>query len=116
MLLRLMPVIGDKWLTWGMLALGAGALNACVVGIENRPSRQQIAQGPPPPPLERPSAMGLVTSSRFGMTLPMQATAEPPANRRGDQVQMAGYYHWDGVRYVWVDERVESRDFPFRRK
>lgn len=59
---------------------------ACVTGRESRPTRAEAAAGPP---------------ARHEET--------PPKNVPPDQIWVAGYWRWDGVRYVWIPGHLEKR-------
>ncbi len=80
-------------------------LPSCVVGTEQRPSRVE-AQTPPPPPAEQRSAGELVAD------VPPTPN-EPPrgAAPSADAAWVPGYWHWDGVRYVWIAGHWE-REHP----
>jgi hypothetical protein len=92
-----------------MLVLGAlPALNACVLGAESRASRLDVATGPAAAPDREGSAAGAIGQRSHPA---WRTETSAPSERR--PLRLAGYAHWDGVRYVWV-ESVEAPDPTFR--
>jgi hypothetical protein len=57
---------------------------ACVTGRESRPTQPESAQAPAPRP----------------------ELAHPDTP---DKEWVAGYWRWDGVRYVWIPGRLEPK-------
>lgn len=84
------------------LLVGFG-LTACVVGAERRPSRVE-SQTTPPPPAERRSAADPLAGAQ--PPPPEPPPGDPPS---ADAVWVSGYWHWDGVRHVWIAGRWEER-------
>src|SRR5688572_8071750 len=91
------------WRVAGLSLFAAG----CVATAESRPSLQQAALGPPPPPDRAPTAMGTLARSPASRST-FDDGAEP-APRPPDQLWVRGYWHWDEVRYVWVPGRFEPK-------
>jgi hypothetical protein len=61
-------------------------LGGCVATVEERPGRVVYVSGPPP-----------------------RALAEPrPAAAAPGMVWVEGYWHWNGVQYVWIPGRWEN--------
>jgi hypothetical protein len=61
-------------------------LGGCVATVEERPGRIVYVSGPPP-----------------------QSLAEPrPAPSEQGMVWVEGYWHWNGVQYVWIPGRWEK--------
>jgi hypothetical protein len=58
----------------------------CVATVEERPARAVYVLGPPPAPLAEPRA----------------APAAP------GMVWVEGYWHWNGVQYVWIPGHWDS--------
>ena len=59
---------------------------ACVATVEERPPRVAYVAGPPPPPLSE-----------------VQGAAPAPGMSWAE-----GYWHWNGVQYVWIPGHWES--------
>ncbi|HEY2406970.1 MAG TPA: YXWGXW repeat-containing protein [Polyangiaceae bacterium] len=72
-------------------ALLLGQLAACVVGRQARPSQAEAARGV--------EASSLAAPPRVVAGAQMPSELAP--SERSDAKWVAGYYHWDGVRYVW---------------
>jgi len=75
-----------------MLALSLLGLTACVIGRASRPTSSESAQGP-----SAPFVMG-------GPVVPHtapEAENDSPSPAEPGKVWAPGYWHWDGVRYVW---------------
>ncbi|HEY4156758.1 MAG TPA: hypothetical protein VGM29_01630 [Polyangiaceae bacterium] len=72
-------------------ALLLAQLAACVVGRQAHPSQAEAARGVEASSLAAPPRV--VAGTRTPSEL------VPP--ERSDAEWIAGYYHWDGVRYVW---------------
>jgi hypothetical protein len=83
-----------------LVALGP-LLAGCVLGSASRPSRADTQVDLPPPAAEG-GASELLLPSRG--QLPTDA---PQAGRLEAGVWVDGYWHWDGVRQVWVPGRWE---------
>jgi hypothetical protein len=83
-----------------LLALTAG----CVIGRPARPSQSESAQGPSSPPVT-----GSPIVPQNGAS-PEDEDA-PPAKAKPDAIWVHGYWHWDGVRYVWTRGRWEDASF-----
>jgi hypothetical protein len=58
----------------------------CVATVEDRPMRPIYVLGPPPPPLA-------------------EARAAPASS---GMVWVGGYWHWNGVQYVWIPGHWDS--------
>jgi len=82
-----------------LFAVWLTALSGCVIGRSARPSLQESAQGP----LSAP-----VTGSPIVPQSTPQDGDEPPANAKPGATWVRGYWHWDGVRYVWQRGRWQS--------
>ena len=82
------------------------SLSDCVLGTAARPSQGEARNGPPPPPDRPATAASAVARSPAAL-----ASAEPEAaiDPTGKRVWVRGYWHWDGVRYVWEPGRWEAR-------
>lgn len=80
----------------GSLLLVIALVPACVAGAEQRPSRGETQTPPPEPRQERTAGELLVNAP--------PPPHEPPrgAPPFADAAWVPGYWHWDGVRYVWV--------------
>jgi len=77
------------------------ALAGCVAAAEQRPKSSEAAAGAPPPDGERSAGQVLA-----------QTPVAPPDEPFGpapdaEHVWVRGYWHWDGVRYVWRPGRWE---------
>ncbi|HKO49885.1 MAG TPA: YXWGXW repeat-containing protein [Polyangiaceae bacterium] len=80
-------------------AVGLIALSGCVIGRPALPSINESAQGPLTAP---------VTGSPV---VPHSAPAdgdEAPEKPKPDATWVRGYWHWDGVRYVWQRGRWQD--------
>jgi hypothetical protein len=64
----------------------ASSLASCVATVEERPARVLYVAGPPPAPLA-------------------ETESAPPAP---GMVWVEGYWHWNGVQYVWIPGHWES--------
>jgi hypothetical protein len=75
------------------------ALTACVVNRSARPTQADSAHG--------------VEASSLAAPPQVVASAGAPVElippERKDAEWVAGYWHWDGVRYVWQGGRYEPR-------
>ena len=71
------------------LALSA---SACVIGRSARPSLNEAAQGP--------LAAPVTGSPVMPQSAPENGDA-PPGQGRPGATWISGYWHWDGIRYVW---------------
>jgi hypothetical protein len=67
-------------------------LSGCVIGRSTRPSVTESAQGPLAPPV--------TGSPVVPQTSPEDGDAPPDPPKPG-ATWVRGYWHWDGVRYVW---------------
>jgi hypothetical protein len=65
---------------------------SCVIGRPTLPSRTESAQGPLAPP---------VTGAPVVPTTLAGPGGTPPDKGKPGAVWVDGYWHWDGVRYVW---------------
>jgi YXWGXW repeat-containing protein len=88
--LRPMPGARRLHPLWRALLPCLGALPGCVVGVQAPPTQAEASAGPPAPPPETPAAAPDVGT--------------PPAARRW----VDGYWHYDGVRYVWIAGRWQD--------
>jgi hypothetical protein len=70
------------------------ALSSCVIGRAERPSQLEAAQGPSAAPVTGSPIVPQVTPDNSEAPSP----AKPPTP---GSVWVHGYWHWDGVRYVW---------------
>jgi hypothetical protein len=66
---------------------------ACVIGRPARPSLDESAQGP--------SAAPVTGSPVVPQTGPDTNEAPPGPPAKPGSVWVRGYWHWDGVSYVW---------------
>ena len=80
-------------------ALWLTALSGCVIGRSTRPSLNESAQGPLAPPV--------TGSPVVPQTAPEDGDA-PPDKPKPGATWVAGYWHWDGVRYVWQRGRFQD--------
>lgn len=72
--------------------LGSLGSSGCVIGRSNRPAQSESAHGP----------SGVAVAG--GPVLPQSAPNsqhEAPSQQLPGSVWVEGYWHWDGVRYVW---------------
>jgi hypothetical protein len=82
-----------------LLALCLALLQACVIGRTARPSQAESAQGP--------SANPVTGSPVVPQTVPEDEDA-PATTEKPGFVWVRGYWHWDGVRYVWQRGRWQK--------
>jgi hypothetical protein len=74
-------------------------LAGCVVNRATRPTQAESARGVEASSLAQPPRQ--VVSS--------PAPVEPSHAERKDADWIAGYWHWDGVRYVWQEGGYRKR-------
>jgi hypothetical protein len=87
------------------MTLTLGALtSSCVIGRPARPSLPESAQGP--------SAAPVTGSPVVPQTAPADGDDTPPAKPKLGAIWVRGYWHWDGVHYVWERGRWESSEAP----
>jgi len=77
-------------------------LTSCVIGRETRPSAAESAQGALAPP---------VTGSPIVPQTGPEDAEPPPEKLKQNAIWVPGYWHWDGVRYVWQRGRWQA-DVP----
>jgi WXXGXW repeat (2 copies) len=77
----------------------SGLIPACVIGRSARPTATESAQGPLAPPV---SGAPVVPA-----TLAENSDA-PPDKPKPGTVWVQGYWHWDGVKYVWQRGRWQQ--------
>lgn len=80
----------------------AELLPACVIGRSARPTATESAQGPLAPP---------VTGSPVVPATLAENSDAPPngaSNAKPGALWIQGYWHWDGVKYVWQRGRWQS--------
>jgi hypothetical protein len=82
-----------------VLAL-AGLTPSCVIGRASRSSASEVAQGP-----LAPAVLGAPV---VPATLAENSDAAPDKGRPG-AVWLQGYWHWDGVSYVWQRGRWQNQ-------
>jgi hypothetical protein len=75
------------------------AVSGCVIGRGTRPSLNESAQGPLAPPV--------TGSPVVPQTAPADSEA-PPDKPKPGATWVRGYWHWDGVRYVWQRGRWQD--------
>jgi hypothetical protein len=75
------------------------ALSDCVIGRSARPSGNESAQGPLAPPV--------TGSPVVPQTAPEDGDTRPEKAKPG-ATWVRGYWHWDGVRYVWQRGRFQD--------
>jgi len=63
-----------------------------VIGRASRPSQSESAAGPLAPPVTGAPVVPTTLASPGGT---------PPEKAKPGAIWVAGYWHWDGVRYVW---------------
>ena len=80
-----------------ILAVGSAS---CVIGRPARPSQPESAQGPSAPPV--------TGSPVVPATSPPDGDEARPATEKPGAIWVRGYWHWDGVRYVWQRGRWEA--------
>ena len=74
-------------------------LSACVIGRSARPSLNESARGPSAAP---------VTGAPIEPAIAPADGEAMPENAKPGFTWVRGYYHWDGVHYVWQRGRWES--------
>lgn len=74
------------------LSLLLTQLTACVIARPARPSQTESAQGPLAPP---------VTGSPVVPNVMLPEGQPPAGEEKAGARWQRGYYHWDGVHYVW---------------
>lgn len=82
-----------------LYGLWLGTLSGCVIGRSTRPSLTESAQGPLAAP---------VTGSPIAPQTAPEDEDAPPASAKPGATWVSGYWHWDGVRYVWQRGRYQS--------
>jgi hypothetical protein len=82
-----------------LYGLGLATISSCVIGRATRPSLAESAQGPLAPPV---SGSPLVPQ-----TAPPDGEVPPEKGKPG-ATWVRGYWHWDGVRYVWQRGRFQN--------
>ncbi|HEX3777731.1 MAG TPA: YXWGXW repeat-containing protein [Polyangiaceae bacterium] len=91
----------------GRLSLAAIATlllsSSCVINRGSRASLTESAAGP--------SNAAVSGSPVVEQSSPPDGDSAPQAGRPG-QVWVRGYWHWDGVRYVWERGRWEAAPRP----
>ncbi|MEI9951933.1 MAG: YXWGXW repeat-containing protein [Pseudomonadota bacterium] len=75
------------------------AVAGCVIGRSTRPTLNESAQGP--------SAAPVTGSPIVPQTTPEDGEA-PPEKPKPGATWVRGYWHWDGVRYVWQRGRWQD--------
>lgn len=91
-------------------AIVALVLTGCVAASEKRATNTDAAHGAPPPAGDEPSAM------QFTQQTPaLPADEGPGAQPERDRVWVRGYWHWSGVRYVWVPAHWEKAEPDYTR-
>lgn len=75
------------------------AVPGCIIGRSARPSLDEAARGPSAPPVAGSPVVPLTTGADG------DAKAEPA---RPHAIWMRGYWHWDGVAYVWQRGRWQT--------
>ncbi|HTA91281.1 MAG TPA: YXWGXW repeat-containing protein [Polyangiaceae bacterium] len=86
------------------LSLMVGSAPGCVIGRSARASSPESARGP--------SAAPVNGSPVVPQSSPQDGADAPPAPPSPSAVWLRGYWHWDGVRYVWEHGRWESSAAP----
>ena len=81
------------------LLVAAGLFPACVIGRSARPTSTESAQGPLAPP---------VTGSPVVPAILAENSDAPPGNAKPGALWIQGYWHYDGVKYVWQRGRWEN--------
>jgi hypothetical protein len=81
------------------LALAAVLLSGCVIGRSSRPSQVESAQGP--------AANPVTGSPVVPHTVPADEET-PPSTEKPGYTWVRGYWHWDGVRYIWQRGRWQA--------
>ena len=82
-----------------LYAVFLAALSGCVIGRATRPSLNESAQGPLAAPVSG--------SPVVPQTSPEDGDAPPDKGKPG-ATWVRGYWHWDGVRYVWQRGRYQD--------
>jgi len=82
-------------------AAGLLALSGCVIGRSARPSLNEAAQGP--------SVAAVTGGPIVPQTAPTDGDA-PPIQHAPGATWLSGFWHWDGVRYVWQRGRWQADD------
>jgi hypothetical protein len=95
-------------LAW--LSIVALALTGCVAAGEKRATNTDAARGAPPEAGHEPSAMQVVEQTPV---LPADEGPSGPADP--DRVWVRGYWHWSGVRYVWIPAHWEKAQPDYAR-
>lgn len=77
-------------------------LAGCVTGVERRAGNAEAARETPPPPADEPHAGQIASDAP-------RARPDPTPDRSlgPGWVWVRGYWHWDGVRHVWMRGRWE---------
>jgi hypothetical protein len=78
--------------------------SGCVIGRPARASLPEAAQGP--------SAAPVTGSPAISQTSPPDGDDVPSGKGKRGAIWVRGYWHWDGVRYVWERGRWESSATP----
>lgn len=89
----------------GLCVFWLSALSGCIIGRATRPSVTESAQGPLAPPVSG------------GPVVPQTAAEDAeaaPANGKPGATWVRGYWHWDGVRYVWQRGRWQADESASR--
>lgn len=87
-----------------VLSLMIGLAPSCVIGRPTRPSSPESAQGA--------TAAPVTGAPVVPQTLPAEGDDTPPTQSKPGALWVRGYWHWDGVRYVWERGRWESSAAP----
>jgi YXWGXW repeat-containing protein len=82
------------------MPLLAALASSCVINRPVRPSLPESARGP--------SAQPVTGSPVLPQTVPEGDDDSPPTTSKPGAVWVRGYWHWDGVRYVWERGRWET--------
>ena len=83
----------------GRCVLLLTVLSGCVIGRPARPSLTEAAQGPLAAP---------VTGSPVVPQTSTEGDEGPPPKPKPGATWVRGYWHWDGVRYVWQRGRWQT--------
>jgi hypothetical protein len=84
-----------------LIVASAGLIPGCVIGRASRPSATESAQGPLAPP---------VTGAPVVPATLAENSDAPPDKPKPGAVWVQGYWHWDGVKYVWQRGRWRKAD------
>ncbi len=84
--------------------IAATSTASCVIGRLARPSSPESAQGP--------TASPVTGSPVVPQTSPEDGDDTPTTKSKPGALWVRGYWHWDGVRYVWERGRWESLTAP----